>query len=520
MKKIISLITMTLFSILSFGQIGTLDSTFNSTGIRISDLGSTDDKLAQMLVQPDQKVLAIGYDNINKNIVISRYKTDGSYDSTMGTNGLAIGPSFEPLTAALQADGKIIVGGFTGSNSQGITLSRHHTNGTIDSTFGTNGLVVARISVGLDICKDVKIQTDGKIVVFAEIDNGSISTNVGILRFLPTGVPDSTFGLNGAIEVVNAIGTDDEAVAGAIQPDGKILVVGSVSKSDVFAMRFHVDGRPDSSFGTNGLVVTDVSSNRADIAYNMRLTVNGRIVVVGRHHSSAGIRCFILRYQSNGTIDNSFGAGGRLLYSPLTVMNGAMATDIELQSDQKIVVISEVTNLSQPPFGPDFYVSRFSATGLLDTSFGTQGHTLTKMMGANSGGTPSRVRIQNDGKILVAGVAGITASNNNDIGIARYLSSRLNVSTRDLKLSTVEALVYPSPISSNAYLNLTVRTEQSLSLHLYDISGMYIKEVFNDKKFAKGKHKHTIPMDGLSAGNYILILSSKEKKLTIKLQKR
>ena len=239
---------------------GSLDTTFDTDGKVIIDLGNYFDSATSLAIQADGKVLTAG---LNKLI---RLNANGSLDTLFGASGIvttAMDQSYGTRALALQADGKILVSGVSGSQ---IAVARYHLNGSADVTFGINGLATAAAGIAGSTAYAIAIQTDGKIVLAGEARNylqypcdgrGSCDydDDLVVVRFNIDGTLDTRFGNSGV--VTTPIGTSTQGDIGArgvaIQADGKIVVAGYVeyvTGRDILLARYHsTNGALDSTFG-------------------------------------------------------------------------------------------------------------------------------------------------------------------------------------------------------------------------------------------------------------------------------
>ena len=214
---------------------------------------------------------------------------------------------------------------------------------------------------------------------------------------------DPTFGDRG--KVTTDFGFIDLARDVALQPsDYKIVVVGRTDSNFALA-RYHSDGSLDTSFGKGGKVVTDFFGD--DDGQGILVQPDGKIVVVGEVFAGATSADFgLARYNSDGSLDTSFGDGGKVI----TDLGGFdLASKVALQRDGKIVVVGEA--------GPDFGVARYHRDGRLDQSFGDSGKLVTDFGGGNE--VARAISIQRNGKILAAGFGG-DSDGNLDFVLARY----------------------------------------------------------------------------------------------------
>ena len=223
---------------------------------------------------------------------------------------------------AVQTDGKIVAAGYVYTNGQyDFALARYNTDGSLDTSFGTNGKVVTDFGTGGDEALAVVIDADGKIVVAGYTAPTTASTilpwpvTTRTAAWTPASAPDG--------KVVTDFGTDDDqAYAVAIQADGKIVLAGRAHSEDShydFALaRYNADGSLDTSFGTGGKVVTDFGTDD-DQARGIVIQPDGKIVLAGYTHPGALFGSqydfALARYnrRTGSTPDNSFGIGGMVV---------------------------------------------------------------------------------------------------------------------------------------------------------------------------------------------------------------
>jgi uncharacterized delta-60 repeat protein len=303
---------------------------------------------------------------------------------------------------------------------------RLNTNGTLDSTFGTGGMVKINVPSGLGggvQVVGVAIQTDGKIVAGISTVNSDGSQAFLLARLEMNGALDTSFGSTGLVTTL-PFGRQLSPTVLALQPDGKILLAG-----DGVMARYDTTGQLDATFGTGGVAVLSVGSVTA-----IALQSNGQILIAGGGpprdsfppapiFQTVSIAGLISRYNSNGSIDTNFGAAGQ-------AASVAAASAIAVQSNGKIVVAgSIIAKLAGPPKGSSagFGLVRYNANGSIDTTFGTRGVAITAFSGAPVT-EPLALVFQSNGDILAGGVAGQTPANGSllapsSFALARYLST-------------------------------------------------------------------------------------------------
>ncbi len=305
------------FALARYHTNGTLDASFGTNGLVVTDLQQATDVIKAIAVQPDGKILVAGYsDNtFNYDFAVARYNANGTLDPSFGTNGIVVknfGSTDFGLAMALLPSGKILVAGraYNGINSD-FALIQLNANGTFDNSFGVNGAVTSDLFGETESGNAIAVQSNGKIVVVGDRYDNNVST-VAAARFNPDGSLDTGFNFDGKFSL--PIGQlSDVAYAVALQTDGKIVLAGSsntTNVSDVFLVRLLADGTLDASFDGDGVVVNNVA-NGGDYAYAVAVQPNGKILVGATATGSNSVSDFVLLgYQPNGSLDASFGNGG------------------------------------------------------------------------------------------------------------------------------------------------------------------------------------------------------------------
>jgi uncharacterized delta-60 repeat protein len=342
----------------------------------------------------------------------------GDLDPSFGTGGTVTMPVGNASAVALQGDGKIVTAGHADTGTQGdFALARYNPDGSLDPTFGTGGTVTTAFPSyfgSYDAAYAVALQGDGKIVAAGDTDTGGGGA-FALARYNPNGSLDPTFGRGGT--VTTAFGTPyDAAYAVALQGDRKIIVAGNTDTGTrgAFALaRYNSDGSLDPTFGTGGTVTTAFGTSH-DAAYAVALQGDGKIVAAGFTQTATQppLHTFALaRYNSDGSLDVTFGTGGRV--TTAFGMSGSLANAVALQGDGKIVAAGDTDIGTQGAFA----LARYNPDGSLDPTFGTGG-TVTTAFGTSSS-SANAVALQGDGKIITAGVTE-TAPGAYVFALARY----------------------------------------------------------------------------------------------------
>lgn len=313
----------------------------------------------------------------------------GHLDPTFAHNGIFTdtfsGGTNTATVVALQSDGKILVGGEIGNLGGVIRLN---TNGTVDTSFGSAGIVTIRFRDVQNIATGIAVQTDGRILV----GGTGLPGGGQLVRLNTNGGLDTTFGRGGSVFIFP--GNPGQIV---VQPDGRI-VLGEAAFGVTQLQRFDSDGQLDTSFGSGG---TAPLISAGAIA----LQSDGKFVI-----SSLPVA----RYNSNGGLDTTFGIMGQVPALP----NAVSATAV--QTNGQIVTAGSVTSsISLGGNSTGFGLMRFASNGLPDFFFGTRGGVITSFPGSPQAGA-NALAIQSNGDLVAAGSAGTAHASS--FALARYLS--------------------------------------------------------------------------------------------------
>ncbi len=448
------------FLVARFDTNNLLDTTFGNGGTVVTPVSSGYSSAYAgayaVKVQADGKIIASGYAYNGTNysdFTLVRYNSDGSLDPTFGTNDTGIvytdfGQGTVIRAMVIQADGRIVVAGYTtysaNAGEGAVALARYQTNGTLDVSFGTGGTQITTGVTGYTGANGLMIQSDGKIVaVGIGIGSGDHGVDFALYRYTTNGVLDAAFG-GGTGQVFTRIGAntydDDQNSAAAvatqfgtesIQNPDKIVVAGyhrNSSDKSVFALaRYNLDGSLDSSFGNGGIVTNPITSGSAlfngDVAVSLVVqgfSIQPRKITVGGYSSANGTNYFTLaRYNSTGTFDTTFGANGTgtTVLPVISTANGgdAAAYAMALQSGNFVLV--GYRGISEGEI--DFAAARFTSTGAIDTTFGSNGVVLADVSDKSS--QANALAVQPDDKVVVAGYSEFGSYNPKDrFALARF----------------------------------------------------------------------------------------------------
>lgn len=287
------------FELARYNTNGSLDTSFGSNGIARAIFASNTGTAQAVRIQSDGKIIVSGFANATgpAQFALARFSTNGTLDTAFGSGGevlTTIETGCEAYGAGIQPDGKLVAGGLAATAATAdFAAARYNTNGALDLTFGSLGRTTNNVGGGtLDGAYAMAIQTDGKIVLaggaglgnFAGPITGWANVNsfVALARFNTNGTPDTTFGNNGT--VLTEIGSySDVALALTLQPNGKILISGASVNGNYewFVQRYSSDGSTDSTYGDNSVRFVNFGSGTNEYAYALALDASGRAVVAG-----------------------------------------------------------------------------------------------------------------------------------------------------------------------------------------------------------------------------------------------
>ena len=408
-------------------------------GVVTTDLGGTDSGYS-LALQKDGKILVAG-DTVNSNgdndynFALVRYNKNGSLDTSFGNGGEVItdfGHTYDyGRSVVVQADGKILMAGY--SNAKGsnydFTVVRYNSDGSLDTSFGSGGKVFTPVGSRDDYAYAITLQKDNKILVAGTALGSDGTKDFALLRYNSDGSLDASFSADGK---VTAAITDEIPINSNIsyvppynevaysltaQTDGKILLSGSCSNVAIAVMRFNSDGTLDNSFSNDGKVAFSIASQGSS-SHAVTTQQNGKILVAGSYEKVGYGGFVVARFNTDGSLDKSFSNDGIATFDPSdaglpSVYTSGSAESIIVQPNGRILVTGHMTVWTGGGnyLTEDFFLVRLNSDGSLDTSFSGDGVVITNL-GAND--EAYSASLQADGKILVAG------KSNGDFVLARY----------------------------------------------------------------------------------------------------
>ncbi|MEP7318860.1 MAG: Calx-beta domain-containing protein [Panacibacter sp.] len=514
-KALLLFVSLISIAIVSFSQPGTLDSSFGVNGKVINPgLGFAN----CTAIQEDGKILIGGQDSAD-NCLIARYNSNGTFDSSFGVNGIVLTSLidkyeiYSPLATVLliQKDAKILMigDGFIDDNYYGdynFVLMRYYPDGTPDYSFGDSGVVISDFFGTTEYVGDASLQNDGKIVVVGQSPEALI-----IARYNADGSKDPSFGSYGLGYTKNYSSGLGYAIA--IQNDGKILAGGasSISSDKCMLARYMPNGTIDSGFGKNGFVYVDLAV-AGDFIQDISLLPNGKILATGKAGGRVGNAgsLALIRYLETGALDSSFGTAGIVISEvPSLYYFGRRL----LITNNKIVVASESS---------DFIISGYNLNGQLNEQFASQGREITDMGGND---LLRDAAVQKDNKLILVGTIygdGVYKS----FALARYknidpvtISFEKNVRVSEGDAGYTKAafkIIIDKPSATDISVHLETKNVTA-------IAGEDYKSVLRKVTIKAGSTSASIEVkingDSLSEGNekFLMILSNPVNAITGKL---
>jgi len=504
-------------------QPGTLDKNFGNEGITVIPFEGGYARVLSMAIQSDSKIVAAGFFHNGQNLdfALARFGTNGLLDASFGTYGLVTTDFYQGdnsiRSVVIQNDGKIVASGYAYQDTvPNFIIARYNYDGTLDSTFGNNGVSVTQIEMA-SYGFSSAIQSDGKIVVAGTAiyssSNGQDRSSIALARYKPDGLLDSTFGVNGIL--ITTIGEiSDMAQSVKIQDDGKIVVAGSSiykegfnKRPEVIIIRYTANGEMDKTFGIDGVVVSLVNlfSSASEVILD-----SSKILVSGSTYDGITEKFLLLKFNEEGVRDSIFGTDGVVTKS--IGDNKSIATSLVLQPDHKILEIGYTFNGIQNVFA----LARFNENGSIDSVFGEAGIVTTAI---DSWDSYLNVAVmQKDGRIVVGGSAQSSSA------AARFVIAQYSLTPNLGILNNYEAeptiSIFPNPVNDRTTLSYKLASKSMISICLYDLYGNKIFTFISNQVKNPGiSYEELIFPTWISSGMYMIVLSASSEKKAIKILK-
>ena len=328
--------------VLRYNADGTLDTSFNGIGGVITAIGLSDDRAVGLALQSDGKIVVAGLTaGATLDFALVRYNSNGTLDTSFNGTGIVVtavgGGDDWGWDVAVQSDGKIVVTGQSSNGlNQDVALLRYNSNGTLDTSFNSVGGVTTAIGAGDDYGNNVTLQSDGKIIVGGYSFNGG-NYDAALLRYNSNGTLDTSF--NGTGKFTISLGTGNDHIWGvAVQSDGKIVAVGQSitgTDSDIAVLRLNTNGTLDTSFNGTGIRKSGIAGNN-DGGLGVEVLSDGRIAVGCYSALGADASFIVLRLNADGSPDLTLDAAAAVPFteggSAVVLNSGLQLFDAELSA--------------------------------------------------------------------------------------------------------------------------------------------------------------------------------------------
>ena len=401
---------------------GRLDPGFGTGGKTTTRFAG--DAGATAAVLQNGKVVAAGFavTGATTDFALTRYRPNGTLDTSFGNHGrvttdIAGGAGDQATALAVQADGKLVAAGLR-SSAAGLdfALVRYWPNGAVDTSFGDHGRVTTDFAGGADAAHALVVQADGKLVAAGSATVGT-NQDFAVARYNRNGTPDLSFGIGGRA-TIDIAGAFDEARALVLQ-GGKLVAAGFTFTGDAatgdFALaRFTAAGRPDGTFGTGGRVTTDFAGGFDDA--RALVVQGGKLVAAGGATTGSGPDFALARYDDLGSLDPTFGTGGKVTTDFAPVFGDADEINALVVQQGKLVAAGSSFTGGGLRF--DFALARYRPNGELDATFGTGGTTTTDFARRED---RAQALVLQGGRPVAVGSA-VNGSGLQMFALARYLS--------------------------------------------------------------------------------------------------
>lgn len=397
---------------------GELDLTFGGTG-KVHPPFGPESGAGGLAVQPDGRILVTGSAEASAGFSVARLLSNGNPDPSWGGgDGVVTTPLGEfaaALDVALQPDGRVVaVGQAMGAKNEDFAIVRYLSNGELDPGFGEGGVVILPVGELGDTARAVAIGPGGRIAVTGTSDRPSFGLGAGVAVLESDGTPEAAFAADGTTVIETESGFDDRGEGIAVQSDGKVLIADSTGGGggDGFTLiRLGLDGKPDSSFGGDGIVETPIPGEggiESGRISNVVIQPDGKIVGGGYGFDYTGEppeyvgKFELVRYLENGELDPGFGSGGMV---GVRLPGGhSFGRALGLAADGKLV-LGGTFDQDEDPLEEQYAPAlvRLNPNGGLDPTFGSGGIVLEPVAGEVEDESLEGLAIQSDGKILTAG---------------------------------------------------------------------------------------------------------------------
>ncbi|MEO1259269.1 MAG: hypothetical protein AAFZ15_10760 [Bacteroidota bacterium] len=504
MKQLFTIVCLLFFGS-AFSQPGTIDNSFGDAGVVIT---IQDEYLesSNMVEQPDGKIIVAGWYRVtSRRLILIRYNTDGSIDTSFGNDGFFISDFrvYDSVKITLQPDGKIVATGNIVTDFD-IFVARINPNGTLDPTFGTDGYTQVTLTYGSK-GRAVAVAPDGKIIVGATMGDGNIQDKFIVLRFNANGTLDNTFGINGIGEANYTPSTWMTDLV--LRPDGGIVVCGRGGPAGYFMVTaFTAAGNLDPSFDGDGILLFDFLDPSVvgfNDLYALEIDADGKLYALGRLSTNM----VSIRINPDGSLDDTYGEDGLAV---VELDEWSEARGATFDDEGRIVAVGLYQSI------PNAMVAvRLKTNGDLDETFGNNGYTIIDAE-PDLKETANDVIIRPNGKMVVLGESAQPYTTGHIVLVG--LRSGDENPTIELDQSQLHLKVFPNPVSEFISMELELGQLTDISLTLLNANGQVVQTFVDRTNHAAGIFEETFLLnDQINNGQYWLVLKSGDQVGTVPL---
>jgi uncharacterized delta-60 repeat protein len=346
--------------VLRYTADGSLDPTFDGDGFNVLTMPNGGEARFFGAAVQGTKIVAAGTANIAgvQQIILARFNADGTLDGTFAGGGYVLAdtsPEDEnAMAVAIYPGDKIVLAGNVRASSSHFRMRvwRFNADGAVDTSFGLTGWTDVDLGPTFAMGTAVLIQPGGKILTAGYSSNSGENFSFSLARLTQFGALDPTFDGDGIVKTTPAPAQSYGTYDAALTLDGKVVVTGlatvaSGTRPVLAVLRYNANGSPDLTFGGTGYVQTELPAGDSGHTEGLVVQADGKIVVAGGAVDNFVRKSFVARYNSDGTLDATFGAGGPTLMPGVAVTNivpagstagaGDLYMTVDLQADGRIV---------------------------------------------------------------------------------------------------------------------------------------------------------------------------------------
>lgn len=519
MKKLIILsLTILIGSNLLQAQFnGELDSTYAENGINLIDLGGDyDEYVVKSEFGSDGKLYVGGFiERDSRDIFIARFNADGTLDSSFGTDGKvffdpSIGGDDTFRDLAITPDNKVLVVGNVNTGDYNQFIARFNTDGTIDPSFLGTGFTITGGGY-FDSWETCLVDADNRILV-AGYNSDAQGSNLTALRLLEDGSLDYDFGDNGLV-IFNL--SDSERFKSIIQtaPNRYYLLANIGGDEHVVALSG--TGVLVNGFGDAGMKKLNVVADDYEEYFDIQGADAGSLIISGLiADANFNIKVMVVKLTSQGELDENFGSDGYYRAS-LGAGFDPIATSIHIQEDKSMLFTGDITIDNHRDFMSFF----LSEDGFLDAGYGTNG-LMTYDGSQNANESSGRSILDQNGDVFLYGTSDQNA--NNDLVIMKLKTTDQNVATKEVvNANVIQLNVFPNPVVDQLMVSFNLENNTSAILSIRDLNGRLVSNQDLGYLFSGENNLDLTSISSqLSSGFYLMTIETEHSIYTGKIVKQ